>query len=107
MSAVPIEPRPLSLTKSIISRTFVAVDRHLRERGDLLEVVEPVRDAELDVLVRLLLGLGDVHHPDEAPWSRSATVPNLAARSSITSQCRPSRSKPSDWVAPIDSRPMP
>ena len=55
-----------------------------------------------------------------APWSRrcascptrrhlarSATVPNVAARSSITSQCRPRASNPAAWVAPIDSRPTP
>ncbi len=60
-------PMPEVLTKSIISRTLLALDRHLREGGDLLEVAEPLLDAVLDVAVGLLARLGDVHEPDEAP----------------------------------------
>ena len=45
--------------------------------------------------------------PTRRHCDRSATVPNVAARSSITSQCRPSTSNPTAWVAPIDSSPIP
>ena len=44
-----------------------ALDGHLRERRRLLEVAEPVLDAELDVAVGLLAGLGDVERADQPP----------------------------------------
>ena len=37
------------------------------QRGHPLEVVDPLLEAEGDVGHRLLLGVGDVHRPDEAP----------------------------------------
>ena len=50
-----------------LPRRVGLADGHLREGGGVLEVVEPLADAVLDVLGRLLLRLGDVHQPDEAP----------------------------------------
>ena len=41
--------------------------RRDRKGGHPLEVVDPLLEAERDVGDRLLLGVGDVHRPDEAP----------------------------------------
>ena len=85
-----------------------ALDRHLGERGGLLEVAEPRLDAELDLLVGLLAGLGDVHEPTSRHAARETVLPWAFARSSTTFQWWASASKPSlVRVAPIESRPIP
>ena len=108
MSAVPIEPRPLSLTKSIISAPPSSRRRPSAGRRRCAGSSRTTADAELDVLVGLLPGLGDVHQPDEAPLARGR---RRCRTSPPAPPSRPSAgraaSKPAAWVAPIDSRPMP
>ena len=78
-SAVPIEPSPISLTKSIISRDVVPLaDGHLREGGGVLEVVEPLLDAVLDVRGRPARGSRRCASARRgATASRSTVVPNV------------------------------
>src|SRR3954447_22863071 len=57
-STVPMAPLPGLVDEVDHLLDIAALDSHLRERGDLLEVPEPCRDAVLDLAVRLLAGLG-------------------------------------------------
>src|SRR5580700_1873323 len=45
------------------------IGRHDREGRHIAEIVGKGGEAELDVLLRLLARLGDVHQPDEAPFA--------------------------------------
>ena len=74
----------------------------------MLEVVEPLDDAVLDVAVGLLAGLGDVHHADQTPLrpvgDRAERRGTLLHHVPVQRRARRTRLP---CVAPIDSRPMP
>ena len=86
----------------------VARHRHLRERGDGLEIVEPVLDPVFPVAVGLLARLGAMHQTDEAPFRavRRVTMRPRLGGQHVRVQ-RASASKPGAVVAPIESSPTP
>ena len=74
----------------------------------MLEVVEPLADAVLDVLAPPVPSSRRCASARRAATSTGRRRCRTSrARSSITSQCRPRASNPAAWVAPIDSRPTP